>query len=112
MPVAAEQIGQQPAPPGQMEQITPTTLARLRDPAQVADIIIRASRDGRIVRIRDVGWVELGARNRDIIARLDTQPTTSIALFQLPDANALDTRDRVAAKMEELKQSFPPGVNY
>jgi multidrug efflux pump len=112
MPVAAGQIGQQPAPSGQLEQITLTTLGRLRDPEQFEDVIIRASRDGRIVRIRDVGWVELGARNRDIVARLDTQPTTSIALFQLPDANALDTRDRIAAKMEELKQSFPPGVNY
>ena len=64
------------------------------------------------MRVRDVGRVELGARNQDIIARLDGQPTTSVALFQLPDANALDTADRIRAKMEELKTSFPAGVDY
>src|SRR5207253_7837558 len=73
---------------------------------------IRHTADGRILRIKDIGWVELGSRNQDIVGRLDGQPTTNVAVFQLPDANALDTRDRIIAKMEELKQNFPPGVDY
>jgi multidrug efflux pump len=110
--VAAGQIGQPPVQNGQPQQITLTTLGRLREPEQFANVVIRSTRDGKLVRIKDVGWVELGARNQDIVARLDGQPTTSIAMFQLPDANALDTRDRIRAKMDELKLSFPPGVDY
>jgi multidrug efflux pump subunit AcrB len=63
-------------------------------------------------RDRDEAGVELAAKNMDIIARLDGRPTVGIAIFQLPDANALDTAVRVRQKMEELKQNFPPGVNY
>src|SRR5262249_17467811 len=76
------------------------------------DIILKAGDDGRLVRVRDVGHVELSAKTLDIVARLDGQATTSVAVFQLPDANALDTADRVRAKMEELKESFPPGADY
>src|SRR5262249_16241018 len=112
MQVAAGQIGQPPVPRGQPEQLTLETLGRLREPEQFANVVIRSTRDGRIVRIKDVRWVELGAPHSDIAARLDGQPTTSIAVFQLPDANALDTRDRVHAKMEELKERFPRGVDY
>ena len=64
------------------------------------------------MRVKDIGWVELGAKNMDILARVDGKPTTSIAVFQLPDANALDTAERVRTKMEDLKRSFPPGVDY
>ncbi len=109
--VASGQVGQPPESAGQPYQITLSTLGRLSEPAQFADIVLRSSPDGRIVRLRDVGWVELGARSSDIIARLDGHPTTSVAVFQLPDANALDCADRIRAKMDDLRQSFPPGVD-
>ena len=64
------------------------------------------------MRIRDVGRVELGARNQDISNRFDGKPTVGLAIFQLPDANALDTADRVKAKMAELSHDFPDGVVY
>jgi multidrug efflux pump len=60
----------------------------------------------------DQRGVALGAKSEDIVSRVDGKPTVSVAVFQLPDANALDTADRVAAKMEELKKGFPPGVDY
>jgi multidrug efflux pump len=110
--VAAGQVGQPPVRGNPATQLTLTTLGRLREPSQFADVVIRRTPEGKLVRIKDVGRVELGARSNDIIARFDGQPTTSIAIFQHPDANALDTRDRVRAKMEELKEIFPPGVDY
>jgi multidrug efflux pump len=110
--VAAGQIGQPPVSPGQQLEQTLTTLGRLSEPGQFEDVILKAGDDGRLVRIRDIGHVELSAKTLDIVARLDGRATTSIAVFQLPDANALDTADRVRAKMEELKQTFPPGVDY
>jgi multidrug efflux pump len=110
--VASGQVGQQPAPRGQEYQMTLATLGRLTEPAQFADVILKTTPDGRVVRLRDVGRVELGSKSEDVVARVDGLPTTSIAIFQLPDANALDTAERVIAKMEDLKQSFPPGVDY
>ena len=64
------------------------------------------------VRLKDVARVELGAKNQDVDVMLDGKPTVFLAIFQLPDANALDTHDRVLAKMDELKKNFPDGVDY
>ena len=65
-----------------------------------------------MVRIRDVGSVKLGAKNEDVSSRVDGHPISNLAVFQLPDANALATADMVKAKIEELKKEFPPGVDY
>ncbi len=110
--VACGQIGQQPAPPGQATQITLSTLGRLKEPEQFADIILRASGDGRILRIGDVGRVELGALNQDVSCKLDGKPSVGVVIFQLPDANALNLADRIHQKMEQLAKSFPEDVTY
>jgi multidrug efflux pump len=110
--VAAGHVGQPPVSPGQQLEQTLTTLGRLSEPDQFADVILKTDDQGRKVRIRDIGRVELSAKTLDIVARLNNEATTSIAVFQLPDANALDTADRVRNKMEELQQNFPPGVGY
>jgi multidrug efflux pump len=110
--VASGQIGQQPAPRGQETQITLATLGRLQEPAQFADVIIRATPDGRIIRIRDVGRVVLGARNEDISCRIDGKASVGLIIFQLPDANALEVADGIHAKMDELKKNFPEGLTY
>ncbi len=118
--VAAGQIGQPPAPPGQVFQFTLSTLGRLADPDQFADIIIKTDQgseaEGRmssqIVRLRDVGRVELGAQMYDQTCRLDGQPSVGLAVFQLPGSNALDVADKIKAKMRELNKSFPAGLEY
>ena len=69
--IACGQIGQQPVPPGQETQITLSTLGRLKTPQQFADIILRATPDGNVTRIRDIGRVELASKSEDISARLD-----------------------------------------
>src|SRR5579885_56278 len=110
--VATGQIGQEPVGPGQQMQITLSTLGRLVEPEQFENIVIKNGADGRVVRVKDVGRVDLGGKNWDITSKLDRKPCSNIALFQLPDANALATGDRIRAKMEELKKSFPEGVDY
>jgi multidrug efflux pump len=111
--VATGSIGQQPMSDRQEVQITLSTLGRLTDPEQFEDIIVKRTPDGRITRIKDVARVELGARNEDISTRLDGRETVFLAIFQTPDANALDLHARILAKMEELKaQSFPEGITY
>ncbi|HEV8069434.1 MAG TPA: efflux RND transporter permease subunit [Planctomycetaceae bacterium] len=111
-PVATGAIGQQPAVEGQETQITLSTLGRLTDAEQFGNIIVKRSPDGRLTRLKDVARVELGAKNEDVSTRLDGKQTIFLAIFQMPDANALDTHDRVIAKMEELKKSFPEGLTY
>ena len=85
---------------------------RLTVPEEFANIVIKFTADRRSVRIRDVGRVEMGARSEDISNRFDGKPTVGLAIFQLPDANALDTADRVKDKMAELSHDFPDGVVY
>src|SRR5205807_1030600 len=65
-----------------------------------------------VVRLRDVARVELAALNYDISSRLDGQPSAGLGVFQLPGSNALDVADAVRRRMEELRDRFPPGVDY
>jgi multidrug efflux pump len=110
--VAAGQVNQPPNPAGKPFEYTLTTVGRLSETKQFEDIVLRTTPDGRQVRIKDIGHVVLGARNQDVTSKIDGHPCTSLAVFQLPYANALDTADRVRAKMDELKKDFPEDVDY
>ncbi len=106
------QIGQEPVPSGQDFQTPIKVLGRLSTIDQFNEIIIKSTPDGRIVRLRDVARITLSAKNELISCKVDQRPSVGLAVFQLPDANALETADRVIAKMNELKKSFPEGVDY
>ena len=110
--IATGQIGQQPAPQGQAIQVPLSTLGRLTDVAQFENIIIRATEDGRFLRVRDVARVELGALTQDLNCQVNGKPSVSMAIFQLPDANALDTAVIVKNKIAELAKDFPDGVGW
>ncbi len=116
--VAAGQIGQEPVPDGQQFQLTINTLGRLIDPEQFGNIILKvgdgASRgeSSAIVRVRDIARVELGSQQYDQSCTLDSKPSVALSIFQLPGSNAIKTAQGVYAKMEELKQKFPEGVDY
>ena len=110
--VAAGQIGQPPVPTGQSFQYTMTTLGRLADPEQFADMILKTDADGRIVRMRDVAEIELGAQGYDQTCTMDGRPSVALSIYQLPGSNALATARLVKAKMEELKKRFPDGLDY
>jgi multidrug efflux pump len=110
--VAAGQIGLVSNAAGSGSQFTLDLKGRLSELSDFEDVVIRASADGRLVRIRDIGRVELEARSQDINNRFDGKPTVGLAIFQLPDANALATADEIKAKMNELSRDFPPGVEY
>ncbi|HVP29297.1 MAG TPA: multidrug efflux RND transporter permease subunit [Myxococcota bacterium] len=109
--VAAGQIGQPPAPKTQQFQLTVTTLGRLTDAEQFADIIVKSDA-GRITRLRDVARVELGSQTYEQNFWRNGKPSAGIAIYQLPGANALEVADRVRAAMDELARSFPQGVDY
>ena len=112
MQVACGQIGQQPAHPGQPTQITLSTLGRLVEPEQFANIVVHTAPDGRLIRIKDIGRVELGARSVDVQSQLDGKDSVGLMISQLPDANALDVADGIHEKMEELSRDFPKEMIY
>jgi multidrug efflux pump len=112
MQVAAGHFGQQPLGSRQAIEVPITTVGRLSEPAEFENIIIRSDPAGGKVRIKDVGQVALGARNRDTTSKLNGRPNGSIAVFALPDANAIATAERVRDRMEQLKKNFPEDMDY
>ncbi len=111
--VAAGTVGAQPVPKASTAfQYTVNTQGRLADEAEFGAIVIKTGLDGRITRVRDVARVELAAKDYTVNSRLGGRPATAIGIFQLPGSNALETSDLVRAKMVELKERFPAGLDY
>ena len=110
--VAAGRIGQPPVPDGLSFQYPINALGRLLDADQFGDIIVKTGESGEITRVRDVGRVELGAKNADVNTYLDGEPSITMAVFQLPGANALETAEHVREEMARLAERFPDGVGY
>ncbi|HAB18581.1 MAG TPA: hydrophobe/amphiphile efflux-1 family RND transporter, partial [Verrucomicrobiales bacterium] len=112
--VAAGQLAMPPAPSGQERQTTIEVASALATPEEFANIIVKfdSSNQGEITRIRDIGRVELGAKSYSQFFKLNGHVAGGIAIYQLPDANALSTANRVKTVMEELAHDFPPGLEY
>jgi HAE1 family hydrophobic/amphiphilic exporter-1 len=108
----AGRIGAEPAPKGQESQYNVRALGLLKDPKEFEEIIIRASSDGKQVKIKDVGRVELGAQTYDLRARLNKAPAGALGVYLAPGANALETADNVKKILEEAKLRFPPDMDY
>ncbi len=112
--VAAGQVGMPPAPKDQDFQYTIDIQSRMTDPAQFAEIIIKdqTAQGGRLVRVKDVGRIELGAQTYSQDFKLNGRPGAGIAIFQTPEANSLAVAKEVKAKMAELGKRFPQGLRY
>lgn len=106
------QLGQQPSPDNVPYQITVQVKGRLSEPAEFENIILRAGTGGNIVRVKDVGRVELGSESYRGYTRLNGQPTSTICIYQLPGANAIDLANQVRGVMVERAKSFPEGMEY
>ena len=112
--VAAGQVGMPPAPKGLDFQYTIDIQGQRTTPEEFGNIIVKADQGngGRIVRVKDIGRVELGAQTYSQTSQINGKPNSGIAIYQLPDANALNVANAVKAKMVELEKAFPPGLAY
>ncbi len=118
--VAAGRLGQPPAPAGVNFQYPLNTLGRLESEEQFRDIVVKIGDKGRLTYLKDVvvddrksqKGVELGAKNYDVNSYLDAEPSITLALFQLPGSNALDTAKSIKATMKKLEANFPRGMSY
>jgi HAE1 family hydrophobic/amphiphilic exporter-1 len=110
--VTAGQVGTPPTPPGQAFQYTLNVSGRLDDKAEFEDIIAKTGSNGDVTRVRDVGWVELGAQTYSQVFSLNKRPAAGIGVFQSPGANALEVEKAVTRKMAELGRGFPSDIRY
>ncbi|HEY9664097.1 MAG TPA: efflux RND transporter permease subunit, partial [Allocoleopsis sp.] len=108
----AGRIGQEPANSNQPYAIPLKADSRFTSIKDGENLVIQTGPDGLLTKIKDVGRVELGAENYDVFATLNGRPTAGLAIYQLPGANALDTGNRVKARVEEMAKNFPPGLSY
>src|ERR1700704_3186519 len=109
---AVGRIGAQPALPDQQFQLNIQSKGRLANVEEFGAVVVRANPDGSFVRVRDVARVELAARLSESLGRLDGEPAAVIGIYQSPGGNALDSAQRIGKTLEELKTSFPQGVDY
>ncbi len=113
--VPAGRIGQPPVPLGQDFQFPLSTPSRLDSVDEFGDVIIK-SNQGVIVKLRELvrskDGIELGAKNYDVNSYLDGQPSVTLAVFQLPGSNALETAGAIKKAMLRLSETFPRGVQY
>jgi multidrug efflux pump len=110
--VAAGVLGAPPAPADTTFQLAVNAQGRLTTEEQFSDIIVRATADGQITRVRDVGRAELGADAYALRSLLDNKPAVAIGIFQRPGTNAIEASNQVRDVMERLSQSFPDGLEY
>ena len=91
---------------------TVTARGRLVEPEEFGEIVIRSDAGGGVLRLKDVARIELGAQSYDTVNMLNGKPVISMATFLQTGGNALEVRDAIRARMNELRVSFPPGVDY
>lgn len=85
---------------------------RFNEPKQYEDIIIRANAQGESLRLKDVATVSLGSEYYDIYSSMNGHPSAALVLKQTYGSNASDVIKEVKAKLEDLKKTFPPGMEY
>jgi HAE1 family hydrophobic/amphiphilic exporter-1 len=109
---ALGRIGSAPVPANQQLQLTIETEGRLTDPKEFENIIVRANRDGSVVRVKDIARVDMGAKTQERYSRFNGVPTAAIGIYQSPGANAVAVAEEVRKTMEDLKRNFPEDVSY
>lgn len=110
---AVGRIGQAPTDGEVLLTFPVTTKGRLGTPEEFEEIILRAGSDGAaMVKIKDVGRVELGARDYSLTTKLNGREATLIAVYQQPGANSLEVSKQVTSLLKEMKGNFPDGIDY
>ena len=121
--ISAGQIGAPPMGKNSDFQLTVNIPGQLTTPEKFENIIVKTierapdqladtTSSAQVVRIRDIGRVELGSANYSQSARLNNRPTAAIGIYQLPGANAIQVSAQVHKAVEEMAKHFPEGMEY
>jgi multidrug efflux pump subunit AcrB len=109
--IAGGQLGEPPIA-DQAFQPNLTFLGRLQEPEAFGDIVVRATADGRVLKLRDVARIELGALSYAANSFLLRRPAVALLISQRPGSNALGTAERIRTTMRAIAAEFPPGLAY
>src|SRR5215469_2059975 len=106
-------LGQATGKTSQSKEYVLTYVGRYNKPDQYANIIIKANPNGELLRLKDIGEVELGPQFFDIYSDINGHPAASIVLKQAPGSNAAEVIEAIKTELEQIKkESFPPGMDY
>ena len=105
-------VGQRPSGAETQLTLPVLTRGRLSEVADYENIILKATEQGAIVRVKDVARVELGAQSYNLAGRLNGQPTALMLVYLQVGANALSTMEGVRAELAAAEKEFPRGVNW
>lgn len=112
MEVSAGSVGAPPTETLNQFQFSLTSKGRLQTAEEFSNIVIKTDANGSMLRLRDVGRVDLGSSSYSDISHVSNRQAGLIGIYQLPGANAIDVAKRVEARLEQLQQYFPEGVKY
>lgn len=110
--VAAGVIG---APPndGTVEtQLSVNTTGRLQTPEEFGEVIVKVGDKGEVTHLKDIARIELGASEYALRSLLNNKPAVALPIFQAPGSNAIEISNNVRSTMDELKKTFPEGIDY
>ncbi|RIV46147.1 efflux RND transporter permease subunit [Flagellimonas pelagia] len=110
--VAGGTLNQQPLMDQNAFEVNIQTQGRLNTKEEFEDIIVRNGDRGQLVRVKDIGRVELGSASYATKGYLDKYPAVALPVFQRPGTNALETADAILNTMKEVSKDFPKGVEY
>jgi HAE1 family hydrophobic/amphiphilic exporter-1 len=108
--VAAGSVGDSPAPASQLFQLSVRAAGRLRETAEFEDVVVKAGRGAALVRVRDIGRVELGAESYSSRLRFGGFEASGIGIQLLPEANAIQVFEGVRRELERMEKTFPAGL--
>lgn len=110
--VAAGRLNQPPSDTGAAFELLINARGRLETPDEFGDIIVKYTPDGRIIHLKDIARIELGAYSYSNESYINQKSSVSMGVYQLPGTNAIETVKRLRAELEEMKKSFPDDVDY
>ena len=110
--VSAGALGDAPADPNQAYNLSVRVRGRLTEPVEFENVVVKAGKDAALVRVRDIGRVELGAETYSSNLRFIGLEASGMGIQLLPTANALEVYQGVMAEMARLEKSFPPGLEW
>ena len=108
--VAAGSVGDAPASVDQLFQLSVRAAGRLREVADFESVVVKAGSDGALVRVKDIGRVELGAESYASRLRFAGVEAAGVGIQLLPTANAIDAFRGIQVELDRLRQHFPPGL--
>jgi len=110
--VASGQLGQPPVPKDQTYQLNVNTLGRLTDVEQFQEVILKTGEGTRAIRVKDVAKVDLGGKAYDFQSLYNGRQAATLIVYQSPGSNAIEVTNQLLKTMDELKKTFPQGLEY